>query len=481
MMFQKAFQNSKILFSTEMANLFTGIAIVVLLARFLNVAALGLYSFSFAAGSVLAILCLAGSNQWITREIARNPQRLSHLLGHSFVTRGVIALGLLSLMEGAFFLMGYPRERIAVITLLVLVRVLECFILMLCACFRGFEEMRYERRIRMCLNAIHVGIGIPLLALTRSLFVFSFVQCALTFLVLVGATRLLIRRYAARPFEAITRQGCVQVFRQGFDFSLYTILLVVYLQTNTILLTLFKGHEATGFYTAGFRFVSALGMVAASSVDALFPAISRLNLREHEAGIKMAYLRSTKYLLVLASFFSLALFVFAPSLIRLFYGEPFLPAAPGLRIMAFSILFSYMNSSSVSLMFSLNQEKRSIRILGLCVVFVAAINLIFLPLWGYLGASLTTLLPELLNFSLHYKAITGYLKGIGLLTVLLKFVLLSLGVTGATLGWPGIPMALQGALFLVCYAGGLYLLRVFQPDEIAFIRDRYFRRSPALA
>jgi len=464
-----------------MINLATGMAIVVLLARLLDVAALGLYSFSFAVGSVLGILCLAGANQWITREIARNPARVGSLLGNSLITRSAMTVVLLLAMELAFIRMGYSKQRILIITSLVTVRVIECLIFMLCAFFRAFEEMHFERRIRMCLNAISVGVGIPLLVITRSLLAYSVAQCALTFLVLVASYQVLVRRYDAKPFDAITRQECLDVFTQGLDFSLYLILLVIYVQTNTILLTFFRGNAATGLYTAGFRFVSALGVVAASSVNALFPAMSRLNLREHSADIKMTYLRSTKYLLVISSFFSLVLFIFAPALIQFIYGKSLLPAALGLRIMAFSVMFSYMNSSSANLLFSLNMEKLAIRILGACVVFVIASNLILLPLWGYLGACLTTVLPELLNFGLQYKAIAGYLNDISLLMVLLKFVALSLGVVTVTSAGSRMPLALQGMLFVMSYALGLYLLRIFQPDEIAFVKDRYFRRSPVLA
>src|SRR5262249_7662782 len=159
----------------------------------------------------------------------------------------------------------------------------------------------------------------------------------------------LVLRYAVSPFRSITRQGCLLIFRDGFHFSLFMILLMVYIQTNTILLDLYKGNEATGFYTAGFRFISALGVIAVSSVDALFPAMSRLPLHEHAAEIRLAYARATKYLLVIASFCSLVLFVFAPEMIRLIYGPSFMPAALGLRLMAFSLLFSYVNSASVNL------------------------------------------------------------------------------------------------------------------------------------
>jgi O-antigen/teichoic acid export membrane protein len=185
---------------------------------------------------------------------------------------------------------------------------------------------------------------------------------------------------------------------------------------------------------------------------------------------------------VISSFFSLVLFVFAPALIQFIYGKSLLPASLGLRIMAFSVMFSFMNSSSSNLLFSLNKEKLAIRILGVCVVFVIASNLLVLPFWSYLGACLTTLLPELLNFILQYKAIARYLKDASLLAVLLKFAVLSLGVVGISLSVAAtLPLALQILVFLAAYAVGIYLLRIFQPDEIAFVKDHYFRRSPALA
>ncbi|MEK7389341.1 MAG: flippase [Elusimicrobiota bacterium] len=462
-LWERVFDNAKILLLTEVLNVVAGVATVIVLARLVDVSALGLYSLSYSLGAVFAIICLYGANQFLTREIARHPENLEFWLGNSLAVRLGIALSLFMVCGVFFIALDYGRVRILIALLLILNRVLESLLLMFCAIFRGYQEMRYEGLLRSALSAASLLVGLSVLVLSRSLLSFAVVQVVSTALVVFAAYRLVIGRYHVVPMRSVAPAACMKVFRDGLSFSAYSILLVLFVQTNTIMLSLFKGDLDTGLYTAGFRFVSALGMGAASITGALYPAVSQLNIQDHADEIRLIYLRCTKVLWILASFFSTTLFVFSDEIVYVVYGAGYAPAAAGVRIMAFSLFFSYANVSSTNLLFCLDQESTALRILGSGTLFVFIINLVMIPLLGYFGASWTTLIPEVFVLILLASALRKILGRIGTLTLFVKFVGLGVLVCGSALFLHSSPLLVRVAAFLAAHVAALMAMSIASP------------------
>jgi O-antigen/teichoic acid export membrane protein len=358
---------------------------------------------------------------------------------------------------------------VTIVTLFVAARIFDSLLFMFCSFFRGRQEMRYEAALRLSLNAISLGLGLPVLVLSRSLLVFSAFQCAASALVMFAACGVVIRRYATAPWGSIDWNASVSLFKEGLHFSLYGILLVVFLQTNTILLSFFKGDQATGLYTAGYRFVSALGMAATSVPGAVYPSIASLALPRDEELLRETYLRCLRYLWIVAVFCVLGLLFFAPELVNLIYGTRFLPASLGLRIMSFTVLFSYANAATTSVLFSLNMEKDVLRAMAVSTAFVVIINLILLPPLADIGASLTTVLPEVVCFILLLSPMRRNFRSTGTLSLAGRFVTVA-AVAGATEALIfHRPLWVRLTAFASIYGGALFATGLIGPQEIDWL------------
>lgn len=481
----KVGRNAASLFTAEVANVATGIILVVVLARLLNASALGLFSLAYSIGSVMGILCLFGGNIFVMREVARDPSRLRGLLGASILARIAVALALLLVLQGVFLALGYSGERTAVLTALILVRMGDCWILMLSAFFRGLQDTRTERTVRLSLNAITLLLGLPLLVWTRSLLPFALLQASLTAVALAVVYRRLSARAGGSPMAAADWRGAVAFARAGLPFSIFTTLLILYVQTNTILLGFIRGDEAVGLYTSGFRFVSALGMAATSLTDALFPAIARLDSRADAEVLRAACLRVCRYLLIFSVGAGTFLFAFAPFLMRVVYGPSFGPAVLSLRIMAFTVPLAYLNTAFASFLFSRDDEKGSVRRMTILMGFVLALNFLLLPKWGHLGAAVTTLVPEMVALLLNGVAARRLLPLGGIGKLMARFALLAgalalLRLVPRDLLWEGIP-AVRGLLFTVIFFGGLAVLGLVEKDEVRALLQKFSGGKKGLA
>ncbi|HOX10156.1 MAG TPA: polysaccharide biosynthesis C-terminal domain-containing protein, partial [Candidatus Omnitrophota bacterium] len=186
--------------------------------------------------------------------------------------------------------------------------------------------------------------------------------------------------------------------------------LAVYVQTNTILLNIFKGDEATGIYAAGFRFVSVSGVIAVSMTQAVFPHLTSIASGKDAARLRNAIARARKYLFWTGLAVSAGIFALAPYLIGLVYGPKFNGAVWPLYIMAFTPVFLFLNTGNNYFLYTLNRERSYLKILIVVLVFAVALNLVLLPKYGAAGAAMTTIIPEALFFVILSVAVRRSLK-----------------------------------------------------------------------
>jgi O-antigen/teichoic acid export membrane protein len=422
---RRILNNAKFLIAAEGFNVFAGVVYVVLLARLLCTADLGLYSFSFSVGSVMVILSLYGASQLITRQIARDPSSAQSYFGTSFIVRGFLSFILLPPVMFGLYAWGYPIDKCILIFFLIFTRLMEGLFFMLFPFFRGFQDMFFEGVARISLNILTMALGIPLLFTTRSLQDFAILQGTLTTIAFLITFVFATRRYQLRPFHGVNLQSAAQFLKSGFAFSLYTIFLAFYMQTNTILLSLFKGDEATGYYSAAFRFVSGFGLIASGIAGSFFPAISRLSLAADPENLRRHAKNCIRFLAFIGVLGGLVFYCFAPQLIHMVYGANFAESVLSLRIMAFTVAFSFVNTATSTVLFSIDREKQVLLMFRFVVLFVIAINLILLPPYGAIGASITTIVPEIVCFYLQSRMLSRALPGLELWPLTFRFAALA--------------------------------------------------------
>ncbi|MFH1877716.1 MAG: oligosaccharide flippase family protein, partial [Candidatus Omnitrophota bacterium] len=241
-----AAKNTLILSFAEAYNILCGMIIVVALAHIVGNAGLGLYSFSFSAGAVACILALFGSNDYIVREVSRYPAKRGYYFTASLISRGTILIACVILLEILFRFLNYPVDKKTVFYLIFFTRVLDSFLFTFYSFFRAFQKMIYEGAVRLALNTVSLAFGLIFLFRYRDLGVFAAVQLV-TYFLFSAATFYICGRFFIHPgvfsgnFHAIMK-NCRDFIRESLHLSVIQILLVLYVQINTILLTLIKGE-----------------------------------------------------------------------------------------------------------------------------------------------------------------------------------------------------------------------------------------------
>ncbi|MFQ5436656.1 MAG: polysaccharide biosynthesis C-terminal domain-containing protein, partial [Anaerolineae bacterium] len=162
----------------------------------------------------------------------------------------------------------------------------------------------------------------------------------------------------------------------------------------------------------------------------------------------------------------------ATPLVNLLGGAEFLPhGAVALQIVIWSIPFGWLNSVTNYVLIALGLERMQPRAFATAVAFNIIANLIFIPRFSYVAASVTTILSELALMGLFAFYLRkrmpgmdwGELLGRPLLAGIIMAVVTFLGnqlhpVVGLVLG-------------LAAYPAALWLLRVLGEEERRILRS----------
>ena len=122
----------------------------------------------------------------------------------------------------------------------------------------------------------------------------------------------------------------------------------------------------------------------------------------------MSYKKSLKYILIVAYPIAIGVTLFANKIILLVFNEEFTPSIPALQILVWAVFFSYLAHATLYTLNSINRQIIYTKITFLAMVLNVVLNVIFIPLFSFIGASLTTLFTEFIGFSLMFYYLKRY-------------------------------------------------------------------------
>ncbi|MBI3780862.1 MAG: polysaccharide biosynthesis C-terminal domain-containing protein [candidate division NC10 bacterium] len=173
-----------------------------------------------------------------------------------------------------------------------------------------------------------------------------------------------------------------------FGLSLHLGLVMVFLQlrADVFLLERFSGLAAVGLYT--------LAVVAAESIwmitDAVAVACLPHQVESSAAESGRITLRACRFNFFLALLAGASLALVSYPAVRLAYGVPFLPAIPALLALLPGVVCYSVQRVCGAYLLRLNHPLRMSGILGGAVILNIALNLVWIPRWGIVGAALAS-------------------------------------------------------------------------------------------
>jgi len=462
-------RNSLFLLGAQVLDKATSYVFLVYVTRRFGSAFFGTYI------TVVTIVIMAGNLvdfglfNLLVRDLAQDRSRLRDYLGRVLPLRVGLAVAAIALIQVAARAFGYPSEVAflgGIAGLSILIGVPGA---LLTAGMNALEHIHISALCSSAGNllttlfsilALHSGMGL------RGVFLgwlaAGAASCVLTF---TGAKRVGVGMSPEFDWGFLRR-----TVGRALSFAMLSLALMAS-GLDVLLLSRWHGAEAAGLYGAARRPLEILLFIPGSLMGALYPVLASQYASSRER-VWQTYQGSLYFLTCLAMPLAIGVTMLRERIILLLFGKAFLPAADAVPYLAFALAIAFLSSPATHVIFSANRTVQFVPYFMGTALGGVLLNVLLIPRFGYVGASVAMLLTILAGFFVqrHFMALI-FGKTPAFAAQSLR-PLLAAGLMAAALRlfWSVTTVPLVG-IACVAYGTALWALGGYRWQRFALLRD----------
>jgi O-antigen/teichoic acid export membrane protein len=478
---QRLAKNSVAPIAGQFANRAVDLVFAAFTLRLLGVTGNGEYAIAIVTWLYVKTISDFGLNVLVTREVAREPDQAGRLLGASTLLR-LIILGILIVPVGLYAVGGQrylnlSTSSTAAIALLTLSIIPSSYTDAINSIFNGRERMELPALLNVLTNLARAGFGLAALFAGYGVVGLA-VVALLSTTISTAAYRVAMRHLAIWPVWSLSRTDARQLTSLAWPLLLNGLLLNLFFRADVFVIQASQGNHALGIYDAAYKFLNTVQLVPAYFTLAAFPILSRYAASDHSRLVD-SYRLAAKFMLVIAWPMAIGTVALAPFLIGILGGSAFLPdSAVTLRVLIWYLPLSYVNGITQYVLIAANHQRSIMTAFGFAVAFNFGMNLLFVPMFGYIAAAVITVATEVVLFLVLSRSVKRWIGPIGWLPLMGR----PLGAACTMVVALVTSLPLGGVLALgiagLAYLGGLIVLRVIGHREVSIARALLGRTDP---
>ncbi len=370
------------------------------IARTVGVENTGAYFLALALVTTIGVLDDIGLTSVLIREIAKKPAEaatwLRNVLGVKLLTMPLTVLV-------AWFvptLFGYDGAAAALVRLAVVIMLADTLSLTFYGVLRGMHRLKYESIGIFFGQAITTALGAYFLTTgqgTLPMLIIALIAGS-SWNALFAAYHV-SRRLGLRAFVPSFNLGSVPA-RMAFAFFLAAIFVKVYSYVDSFMLNAFIGKEAVGLYSVAYKLTYAFQFLPLAFVGALYPTLA--SKANDPAELKRIFLNAVWYLALLAAPIIFGIFALAPEIVGLFYGDAYARSVLPLSILIFDLFFIFLDFPIGALLNATGRQMTKTLIMGATMIVNVVANLILVPRFGVVGASISAVVSFVFLFVMGF-------------------------------------------------------------------------------
>ncbi|MBC7223258.1 MAG: oligosaccharide flippase family protein, partial [Anaerolineae bacterium] len=436
----------------------------------------GRYAFAINYIGYFEILTIFGLGTLLTREVAKDRGLANRYFNNTAALRIGLWLATLPLIGLGLVLYrqfgGLTNDTAMAIALFTLGLFLSNLADVVSAEFMAYEKMEYPAAISTVTTVLKVSLGAVVLILGWG-FVGLAAVSVLGNLFTLAVLFVLMRRHCFQPRlgTELDRRYQREMLDTSFPLMINHLLATIFFRINILLLKPMRGDAVVGYYGAALKYIDGLNVIPSLFTIAIFPLMSRYAATARET-LYRAYVLSLRLLLMLAFPVALGTPFIAQELILLLGGSQFLPHSRiALQIIIFFFPLSCINQVTQYVLIALDQQRFLTKAFAIGVVFNLVANLILIPMYGYRGAAVVTVLSELALLVPFYYAVRKHLRPLPWVSLAWRPAVAAGGMAGLLWALRDVTALATVPLAAIVYLVLLVVLGAFRDPDLAALRD----------
>ena len=339
------------------------------------------------------VLAEAGLSAAVLRQISANPEETDHAIRASFPFRTFVSAGAILLAVAIGLAAPFPHLTKVAIVISSVGSLFTLMTLNLVPVFQAKLQMHWSvmstiagrlLTLVLTLGALAAGFGFKAVVLAQV------IGLGLIFVLHV----LIVRRHVSlRPIvdTAYWRSLVAGSFALGLAIALSQI----YFRIDAVLLALLTNAYEVGLYGAAYKFLEISYFVVTAIVTSVFPPLARF-VATGDPRARPLVQRAFDVLIAAAAPITVTLAVFATPIILATAGPEFREGADALRILSPYVLFSFVGGLFFHVLIVCGRDRVLLAAASGILVANVALNLAFIPLYGFRAAATISVITEAL-------------------------------------------------------------------------------------
>ena len=440
-------------------------ALAVILARYLGPEGMGHYTYVIAFVAIFVPLVDLGLDHILIREIARRRDTAKQYVGAALLLKLLILVVVLPLGMVVSWLVGdVTIDNWAIFLCFVGTLIMrEVPTVVGYAVFLAYERMEFRALVTLLFQIVKFAATFTVILLGGKLV--AIFGAALAAETLQGGLALyLVLRKFTRPQLTFDFKLWKYYVKESLPIGAAFAFTNLYYQVDILVLKYFRTAEEIGWFGVPFRVVTTIFSVLIPMIWVLLPHLTRVAkesiFRLHEDG--QGYLKA---IAVITAGIALYLGLEARDLVVSFFGPAFDPSAVVLVIISPVIVFHALSYFFDLTLTAVGRQK--LIVIGAGSIFLVKLiaDLIFVPTYGTLGASLGTVAADLSCFVILFYLTQKHVTSFDFGRIMLKPFGAALAA-GIVLWVVRIwPFYISLIVFGAAYVFFVWIFRVVSPDQ----------------
>jgi O-antigen/teichoic acid export membrane protein len=466
----KAFQITRNLSSLTVGktagDLFTFLFFVVL-SRVFGQEGVGHYSFAIALTGFLVVFADFGLYDYSVKEMSRRDRSATEYYGGVFLLRLILSLIVLTTLAILFPFLPFSTEAKLVIVLIGAYQIVYTLVDILAAVFVAHEDMHLagvlEFTLRMFIALTGIGIAVMGGSLVTTMAAFPIV----TSLYVIVTFTVVSKKYGS-PQLKITWPFFSQTLQKAMPYAIFIGLHQLSTRIDIVFLGFLLGTVASGIFNAAYRIIFFFLIVSYFTGLALLPMAARLYLVSRSE-LEKLYNQSLNWVILAVVPLTGGIWLIAPKLVNLIYGENFAESALILRYLTLLVFIAFIKNVMGVFLTACDRQVDRTKGQGIAACTNVLGNALLIPIIGIKGAAITSVISEsfiLIVYTIRLRSLFGWPR-IGLRLGISCLATTTFLLTMTLLGT--IPLIVEIVLSVCLYFGILLLFKDIRQNELQYL------------
>lgn len=427
---------------------------VTILIRYLGKNGYGIWSLAGALPGMLLVITDFGLHSLIVREVSQDKKKLEYLFQYIFSIKIFSSAIFLALVWLIVKFLAYSDDVKFFVYISSLSLICTSLQGLFSAVLRAAQRFIYDALLKLA-NGLSLFVGVLIIVLL------DYGLTGLIYTQLFGQLMLVLvcfafyfRKHSFSYHIVPEFEKCLSILRKALPFALIAIVLPVYYRIDIVMLSKMSGYQATGVYTAAYKIILMFMVISRLVCQVLFPILSNLHITSGEE-FKKTFFFSYRVIALVVFPMAFGLFLICDRIMLILFRREFAEAVIMLRIMAFSVLFSSLFMLHTAALNSSNGERKVAYVIVLGTLLNIVMNSFLIPRFGGVGASISTLLSEIVKYGGSYYYFRKRLFKINFWNAGIKIVVACLGMSIFMIYFSQMILPI-----LILASGSLYLVLV---------------------